>query len=352
MKLILPFFVVFSALSAQAQNVTLQGQVADDTGAVIPGAAITAQGPAGTRKSTTAGPDGSYTITGLSPGAYTVTASAPSHEDDATGAHHTAGRNPKLNLQLSVAEVTQQVTVQGNAGPVVSLEPANNASALTMTGEDLQALPDDPDDLQADLQALAGPGAGPNGGELMIDGFSSGQIPPKDSIREIRINQNPFAPEYDRLGFGRIEIFTKPGTDKLRGNVWFNYGDGIWNSRNPYAGQKAPFMLQEWGGDLSGPLGKKASYTLDVERRLINNGAIVNAVVLDPSLQITPFTATPVRSRGASASHREWITSSRSNNTLTLRYATWKTPPEHRHRQLQSAIARVPTRRTKSRRCR
>ncbi len=321
MKWILPLFFLCGALPSHAQSVTLQGQVADDTGAVIPGAAVTAQGPAGARKSTTAGPDGSYTISGLAPGAYTVTASAPAMKMTKPAQITLVSGTQTLNLQLSVAEVTQQVTVQENAGPVVTLEPTNNASALTMTGEDLQALPDDPDDLQADLQALAGPGAGPNGGELLIDGFSSGQIPPKDSIREIRINQNPFSPEYDRLGYGRIEIFTKPGTDKIRGNVWFNYGDGIWNSRNPYAQQKAPFVLQEYGGDLSGPLSKKASYTLDVERRLINNGSIVNAVVLDPALAITPYTATPVTQPRRIRVTPRLDYQLTSNNTLTLRYS-------------------------------
>ena len=72
---------------------------------------------------------------------------------------------------------------------------------------------------QTDLQALAGPSAGPNGGQIYIDGFTGGQLPPKSSIREIRINQNPFSAEYDKLGYGRIEIFTKPGTDKYHGQI-------------------------------------------------------------------------------------------------------------------------------------
>ena len=111
----------------------------------------------------------------------------------------------------------QVITVKGEAGPTVSVEPDNNATALVIKGDDLEALPDDPDDLADALQALAGPGAGPNGGQIYIDGFSGGHLPPKESIREIRINQNPFSAEFDRLGFGRIEILTKPGTDKLRG---------------------------------------------------------------------------------------------------------------------------------------
>src|SRR5208283_205433 len=111
-----------------------------------------------------------------------------------------------------------------NAGPTVSTAAANNASAVVLTGDDLDALADNPDDLLADLQALAGPSAGPSGGAIFIDGFSGGELPPKESIREIRINQNPFAPEYDKLGLGRIEIFTKPGADKYRGTVDYNLG--------------------------------------------------------------------------------------------------------------------------------
>ena len=59
------------------------------------------------------------------------------------------------------------------------------------------------------------PSAGPNGGEIYIDGFSGGQIPPKSSIREIIVNQNPFSAEFDRLGYGRIEILTKAGTGEM-----------------------------------------------------------------------------------------------------------------------------------------
>ena len=124
----------------------------------------------------------------------------------------------RLPIQLSIEAETQQVTVAAEAAPQITVQPDDNATAMVIKGADLGALPDDPDDLAGALQALAGPGAGPNGGQIYIDGFSGGQLPPKESIREIRINQNPFSAEYDRLGFGRIEILTKPGTDRLRGS--------------------------------------------------------------------------------------------------------------------------------------
>src|SRR5206468_8584154 len=113
-------------------------------------------------------------------------------------------------------------------------------------GADLDALPDDPDDLSEALQALAGPSSGSDeGAQIFVDGFTGGRLPPKESIREIRINRNPFSAEYDRLGYGRIEIFTKPGTDRFRGMANFNISDGIFNSRNPYltgASANAPFQ--------------------------------------------------------------------------------------------------------------
>ena len=108
-----------------------------------------------------------------------------------------------------------------------------NANAVVLKGKDLDALSDDPDELENQLQALAGPAAGPNGGEIYIDGFTGGQIPPKSSIREIRVNQNPFSAEFDRLGYGRIEILTKPGTDKLHGQIEARGNDSSFNSRNP-----------------------------------------------------------------------------------------------------------------------
>ena len=86
-------------------------------------------------------------------------------------------------------------------------------------------------------------GAGPGGDSIYIDGFSGGQLPPEDAIHKIHINQNPFAPEYDKLGYGRVEILTKPGANKFHGTGYYNFGDGVWNSRNPYAAEEAPFLL-------------------------------------------------------------------------------------------------------------
>jgi hypothetical protein len=300
----------------EAQTATLRGQVTDESGAIVPRAKVIVSGPAS--RTATAGNDGNYSIAELPPGDYTVQSSAPQLTLAQPAKVRLTGGIQTLNLSLTVAAERQQVTVEDTGGPAVSTDAANNASAMVLRGADLDALPDDPDDLAEALQALAGPSAGPNGGSIYIDGFSGGQLPPKDSIREIRINQNPFSPEYDKLGLGRIEIFTKPGTDKFHGMVRYNFADDFWNSRNAYAAQKAPFHINELQSDLNGPLNKHASYTLALQREEVNNGSVVNAVTLDSFP--ARFTDTPV------AQQRRSLISPRvdyqlgANNTLTMRY--------------------------------
>jgi len=285
-------FLALLVSRVDAQTAAVKGIVTDESGAVVPAAKVLLSGPGNQTKTTASRGDGAYSFTGLPPGNYTLTASAPqlAQAEPAHIALHAGVQT--LNLQLSVAAIEERLTVQDNSGPSVSTAAGNNASALVLQGSDLDALSDNPDDLLVDLQALAGPSAGPNGGSIFIDGFSGGELPAKQSIREIRINQNPFAPEYDKLGYGRIEIFTKPGTDKYRGTVDYNLGTQAWNSRNPYSPQKAHFLLNEFEGNASGPLGKRASFTLDAQRNMVDNGAITNAVAVDSqSLAITPFSS-------------------------------------------------------------
>ena len=198
----LGIFLFVSAV-ASAQTASLRGQVVDQSGAVIPKATVTITAPSGVVKTTATAENGSYSFGGLMPGRYTVQAVAPKLEQEPVPIVVKPGTQT-LRLELKVAAVQQRTTVQENTNTSVSTESANNASALVLRGKDLESLADDPEDLGADLQALAGPSAGPGGSSVFIDGFSGGQLPSKDSIREIRINQNPFSPEYDNLGYGRI----------------------------------------------------------------------------------------------------------------------------------------------------
>src|SRR5208283_2692024 len=231
---------IASVAAAQPSTGTVKGALTDESGAGIPAATLTISNTAGKRAAQSQS-DGTYTFSGVQPGDYTVSVTYSGFAPCNKAITVSAGATVQLPVQLSVTTEKQEITVKGEVGPNISVEPDNNATALVIKGNDLMALPDDPDDLADALQALAGPGAGPNGGSIYIDGFSGGQLPPKESIREIRINSNPFSAEFDRLGFGRIEILTKPGSDKYRGTLFFNETNAVLDSRNPFASNKPDF---------------------------------------------------------------------------------------------------------------
>ena len=276
-----------SALSQSAGSVG--GQVVDSLGSVIVGATVTAVAPDGKQKQAISNARGEFVITGLAPGKYTVKAIAPKFAlYENADVDITPGQRSELVVALTVEGVQENVDVD-NANQV-STDADNNKDATVITGKDLDALPDDPDELQAALQALAGASAGPNGGQIYIDGFTGGQLPPKESIREIRINQNPFSAEYDRLGFGRIEILTKPGSDKWRGSLNGRFNDESLNSRNPFALNRAPSQTRGYGGNISGPIKKgKSSFFLDANKNDQDNNAIINAQILNPSLNVIGY---------------------------------------------------------------
>ncbi len=301
---------------------TVRGTVKDDTGGVIPGATVTLRDEAGKLIKVSTGADGSYVIRGIPPGNYSLIATyAGLQQMKPIAISVVAGQSLNGDVVMTVQSQKQEVTVTESPENQVSTEASNNASVLVLKQEDLDALPDDPDDLSADLQALAGPAAGPGGNQIFIDGFSGGQLPPKASIREIRINSNPFSAEFDKLGFGRIQIFTKPGTDKFHGQGYYNVSDGIWNSRNPYLLTSPPFRTQMFGGNVSGPISKHASFFIDAERRQIDDNGIITATIPTANLQAGQsyqnYYSTPQRRTTVSPRVDLQLT---ANNTLSMRY--------------------------------
>ena len=278
----------FSAFAQGTTTGTIKGQVLDDTGAYVPATDIKITGPRSFSKAVQSDAVGTFSVPGLQPGSYTLKTARTGFAISTAQVTVAAGKVVTLNIPLKVEASKQEVTVQGESVGTVSVEASANASQLVLKQAEIDALPDDPDDLAADLQALAGPSAGPNGGQIYIDGFTGGQLPPKSSIREIRINQNPFSAEFDRLGFGRIEILTKPGTDRLRGNFMFSDSDSVFNSRNPFSINKPNYSSRMFDGNVGGPINHKTSYFVDYQRRDINDNADINALELNPQT-LTPF---------------------------------------------------------------
>jgi hypothetical protein len=290
--LFIPVILVLLALapiaSAQQTRGTLRGLVIDELGAAIVGANVTLTDATGVQKKTTSNDDGVYTFSGLAPGSYKLQAISPGFTLSEEQAVDVKPGRQSVDVTLKVT-IEEQVTV---AETPISTEATNNANQTVIGGKDLDALPDDPDELAAALQALAGPSVGPNGGQIFIDGFTGGNLPSKDAIREIRINQNPFAAENDQPA-ARIDILTRPGSDRLRGGASFNFNDESFNSRNPFAissSKRAPFQIRQYDMNLNGPLVKqKASFFVNFGRIETDDNELVRATVLDSNFNTVEF---------------------------------------------------------------
>jgi hypothetical protein len=255
--------------AAPTSTGTLHGHILDPTGALIPGAQVTVTTAAGANVgSATADAAGGYQIRALAAGSYVIEANCPGFAPFVSAPIAlTAGQAKNIDIKMAIEAAEQQVVVTDEGAPTVSTEAGANSNSIVLKGSDLDALSDDPDELSSELTALAGPSAGPNGGQIYIDGFTGGQLPPKSAIREIRINQNPFSAEFDKIGYGRIEILTKPGTDTLHGRVYGQGNDNVFNTGNPFTKELPSYYSLQYNGTVSGALSKWASFFFSMEQR-------------------------------------------------------------------------------------
>jgi hypothetical protein len=325
-RIVLVCFIAFSVgcISARAQLVNpnatggIAGTVVDPQGAVVPQANVTLTRDDAAPVSVITDGLGRYVATKLAPGVYAVEAQAPGFRATRKeGIRVAPGAMQRLNLTLEIDVAQQEVVVSGSA---IDSSPDKNGDAIVLKGDDLRALSDDQDELLQQLQAIAGADA-ETGSQLYVDGFSGSKLPPKSSIKEIRINQNPYSAQYDELGYGRIEIITKPGSDKLHGDLWSQGNDSPWNAGNPFVTTQPPYHSWRYDGDMNGPVRKVASYFASIYGLDAVADSVVNAVVLDSNLNPVPFT------QAISNPNNEVDFSPRVDlqwgkvQTLTLRYA-------------------------------
>ncbi|HEY6290890.1 MAG TPA: carboxypeptidase-like regulatory domain-containing protein [Terriglobia bacterium] len=306
----------------------VRGQVTDPSGAAVTDVTVVAaptNAVTGQTKAAVVNKDGSYEIKGLIPGQYTVSAVAKGFAPfEQESVQVVAGHAQRLDIALKIEQERQQVDVSSEA-TTVSVDPGSNATATVLKGKDLDALSDDPDELQDELEALAGPSAGPNGGQIYIDGFTAGQLPPKSAILEVRVNQNPFSAEYDKLGYGRIEITTKPGLSQYHGQFFVNGNSSAFNSRSPFVTEEPGYHSEMYSGNIGGPINKKASFFFSIFDRQNNDSSIINAVVLSPDLTSqVPYTQAVANPRARLNLSPRIDYQLTPTNVMTFRYQLWR----------------------------
>ena len=271
---------------AQATG-AVAGRVVDASGGVIADALVEVTGPS--RQSTRTDGRGDYRIAGLAPGTYTVLVTLERFAPFAATVAVAPGATATLDATLAVAPIEETTVVEGEAA--LGLDPEESAGAIILREDDLDALPDDPEDLAQALRALAGPGAGLGGEQLLIDGFSGGQLPPKTAIQEIRLNANPFSAEFARPGLGRVSVVTRRGLDRVRGGLSFDFTSDRLAWPSPFVANRPQYQRRQWNGYLGLPFSKSASLTVDFEHFAREDEQVVHATVLDGALQPVAFRA-------------------------------------------------------------
>ncbi len=271
------------AVSAIAQeNARLQARVFDENGAVIVGATIILEDNQSQKLTATTDAQGQYLFANLSNGKYTLIVNAKGFAES----------SQTIEIKNSTTlDVTLKITVNERIDVQIK---SDNLTAVTLTGAKIEALPSDPRQLRLRLQRLANASGAADNLVVYVDGFrEEGALPPKEAISAILINAEPFSAAFAEPGKARVEIITKPATDRLRGELNFNFSDESLNARNPFAQNRAAFQTRSFSGVLSAPIEKNRwGLFLEFSRNEQDENAIVNALVLNQALQPAPFITT------------------------------------------------------------
>jgi hypothetical protein len=247
---------VLSCQLLEAQTVRdgrLTVTVADQTGAVIPGATVmlTAQDdnpPRTPVTPVTTSPQGAATFQGLTPGRFTVQVEFPGFEPRLLRDVRVRAGENRQNVALEISKVEDTVTVTQDPSSAAS-DRRGSSFGTVLTREAIDALSDDPEEMRRQLADMAGLGA-----VIKVDSFEGAQLPPKSQIRMIRISRDQFAAEHHGAGGLQIDIVTQPGLGPLRGGFNTRLQDGSMTGRSPFVAKKGPERQQNFGFNLSGTI--------------------------------------------------------------------------------------------------
>lgn len=314
-------FVV--SLTAWAQDTAnIVGTVTDTTGAVIPGAKVTVSNPdKGFTRELVSNSAGAYSVSAVPIGNYVITAEAQGFEKLVrSGIALTVGQIQRVDLQLTLGQVTQEVTVTGNV-PKVQTE--TSAISDVVTGKQIS-------DLELNGRnfvtlALLVPGAVPdnglntstvgvygnnsisfNGNRMQynnweIDGGNNtdegsastfNTYPNLDTIAEFRISTSNYGADLGKHAGANIEVATKSGTKDFHGDAAeYNRNSAVGASDfflNRANQQKGFLNQNEYGYTLGGPVYIPGHYNVDKSKtffywsqdwRAIRQGQTISAGV-------------------------------------------------------------------------
>jgi hypothetical protein len=277
------------ATRAQAGRSEITGIVHDQSGALIPRGQIRATGDF-TRQSFTSsiGNAGTFTITNLKPGPYTVTVEAPGFKTYVqSGVQLTTGERVRLDITLEPGQLSESVTISEDASPLRTEsgslgQVVNNRKIvdLPLNGRNFLSLVSLSAGVAQPPPTTAGPsfprinGGRPRTNEYLFDGISvlqpePGQIaffPVIESVQEFKVEVNSPPAEFGRFNGGVVNLTMKSGVNDPHGTVSEFVRNEALNARNLFAPataanpDKPVFRRNQFGFVIGGPIIKDKTF--------------------------------------------------------------------------------------------
>jgi len=283
--------VVLSASIARADITgSISGIVTDPSGAVIPGAKVTATAMSTNVQATTVtDAKGFYAFPALSVDQYRITLAQPGFDQFLmSGIVINANSAVRVDIKLTIGKVTNTLEVKSDAlqvetqstqmgevieGEKISSMPLNGRSFINLLALQPGVSPyqgnDDTSgvgastisgDQQNGTQSVNGGRVGSNG--FMVNGADAEEgvhngaamIPNLDSIAEFRIITNNFNAEYGNYSGGQINVVTKSGTNKFSGNLFEFLRNTDLDAKNYFSSDRGVFIQNQFGGTVGGPI--------------------------------------------------------------------------------------------------
>ena len=306
----------------QVITASLQGRVADTSGAVLPKATvIVTNTETGFSRTTTSDDGGQYKLTSLPVGSYKITAQASSFQAQTRVLTLAVGDLATLDFSLSPGTVEQQVTVTSEA-PLV--EPTRTSTDSVIEQQKIENLPvngrqfidfallapgvtvgdttsGSTDVIIEPVTKLSFAGQNIHYNFIAVDGADNTSTasgvqkttPSTDAVREFRVINNTYSVQAGRAVGGIVNIITKSGTNDVHGSIYEYFRNDAMDAKSELAAPGLNKLQQnQFGFTIGGPIRKgKTFYFGNYEGQRRNENPFYNSVILANLTQINQFKA-------------------------------------------------------------
>lgn len=271
--------------AAQVDTGSIVGQVSDSTGALIPGASVTAvEASTGIAHKTTTDGNGEYILSPLKIGFYNLTVTKQGFRDLVeNNIEVTIQSRLKVNATLQTGSVTQGIVVTGTA-PLLETQsssiqqlvdtravndlPLNrrNATFLAQLSPGVTFAQHDSRGLQLSGSFSAN-GFGRTENDYLLDGIDNNAyigdlvnqtqyaiMPPPDALREFTVQTSDYSAEFGHSAGAVLNISTKSGTNHFHGDLWEFLRNDAFDAKDYFATKSPEFRFNQFGATLSGPI--------------------------------------------------------------------------------------------------